>query len=267
MIGALGLLACPKEKEPGMVSATAVETTTTAAGTTTGTTTGATTTGGTTTGVTSAGGTMGGGSTGADCGGSFLSAGCDLLCGPGEMCVDEWSGDTGRFFCRPNPDGCVPSDPCSPACKAICGDGFLCMPGCDMLTCHDPVKCLVGGFRCNQGLKCVPLDSLGKGMWSGTDCVPIDPAPAKVGEPCTRDEVTGVDSCENDVLCVDGTCVPMCPAGKCPPGMACVDYLGGAVRLCEPACDPLMPLCAADEECVQWLESFVCVADKSGAEG
>lgn len=264
-LGVLILLACPKEKEPGG-TATAVESTTGGTGGV-GTTGAATTTTGVTTGdattmmmdVTGSTGATGG-STGEEC----VNNECD--CAPGEMCVQEWFTG-GQMYCRPNPDGCVARDVCSPACKALCGD-LVCLPLCQMLLCKEPITCWVGYPECDDGMKCVPYDALEKGTLNGTLCQPLDPAPAGVGEPCTRDDQTGADSCDAETLCIDGTCKLMCvPEWQCPVGMVCVNHIDFVLPLCEPACDPLMPLCAAGELCVPSFDAFACVADKSGAEG
>lgn len=260
-------VACPKGQEAMetattagttvMVSSTTAEVSSGTAGPTTGPTTGTTT--GTTTGAT----------TGEDCDNSFIGkANCSPECTAGEICVYWVAGDVGGSECRPNKDGCVPSDPCSPACAAVCG-GDVCAPVCGGLSCLDPVTCWIGEGVCGDGQKCVPLDALGEDTWNGTACVPIDPRPDMLGEPCTSEGKTGVDSCEKDAFCQDGVCVALCSefGAACLEGSSCVNYVSGVLQLCEPDCDPLVQQCPVGKVCVGLGEGFSCVTDGSGDAG
>jgi hypothetical protein len=207
--------ACPQgeQVDPGTSTTTSGSSSTSGAPTTT---TSAPTTGsdtGASTGVTT------GDPTGEQCDGSGFIGSCDQTCAAGEICVFEQLDGTAETVCRPNPDGCVPDDPCSPACAALCSQGTLCGTTCGGLACKEPITCGIGLDDCTNG-KCAPADVLGQGSWNGTLCVPIDPDPGQLGEPCTAEGQSGVDTCDKDLLCIGGTCSPMCnePVLGCPDG-------------------------------------------------
>lgn len=220
------------------------------------------------------------GTTGEKCGGSFVGPPtCVPPCGPDEVCRLQ-GGDAISTYCDANPEGCVPGSPgspCSPECAAHCGPDRLCGASeCGVLVCSSPVSCSVGddGFlSCPDGEKCAPADRLGKDTWNGTLCVPVDPMPGAVGEPCTIQGKTGVDTCERDAVCWEGVCAAMCDTNGlgCPQGTFCVEYVYDVLRLCEPTCHPLMPQCPAGEECIgvktSFEAGFACVPDQSGAGG
>lgn len=185
--------------------------------------------------------------------------------------------------CRPNPHGCVLSDPCSIACQDLCGPRFCeghprCATNPDALTCWSNMgqaawQCdAFAQDDCIEGKKCVPYDGVdGLGQ---TKCVPVqDPADA-VGEACTGPDADAEDSCEKGAFCFVGTCVALCIGSPAAPD--CADpastcwIVDDAYTLCMPRCDPLAPDCAADEVCISVPEGeheFGCVLDASGDGG
>ncbi len=210
-------------------------------------------------------------------------------CEPGELCVID---DGIHSRCLPNLEMCMPSDPCSPACEAVCAGSFpetdLCtsVPGylsckdCDAKGCLD---CEIdhSDVDCPDGSKCMPWAASGGGSLNATKCTPIDPNPGKPGDPCTvqGSEVSGVDSCEAGAICRDvyadtqmGTCVAFCHfdggSYTCDdPNTLCAVYDADLLFLCVPACDPLVQDCADGEVCANAGEGFVCVVDASGGGG
>lgn len=142
----------------------------------------------------------------------------------------------------------------------------------------DPIQCDVFAQDCPKGQKCNSA-AFGGDAWNGLVCVPVDPNPGAVGEPCTAEGMTGVDSCALGAMCWDvdpdtgiGVCTAHCSgtpdAPICAPGTACVDPFA-ALALCLPSCDPLQPSCAPDETCVflGFSEGFICVPDSSESGG
>jgi hypothetical protein len=207
------------------------------------------------------------------CEATFLEpgAGCFGACGAGEICVANQSGDVGQDKCVANPGGCVPSDPCSPACAALCGNGMVCKPTCDGIACSDPATCWIGEKNCGSDEKCAPYDALGKDTFNGTKCVPVDPEPDGLGQPCTAEGKTGIDSCVEGALCFKGVCTRVCGGFSdiCDDGYACAYFAYPQGGICRATCSPLAPLCAADEVCVpnssgEGSRSFFCVNDASG---
>lgn len=271
LFACLCILACPKAPDPGETAETS-NGSSTGAVTTSGPTSGSpTSTGSTGTNATSLATTGTSSSDTEDCGNGFIIP-CNLSCGAGEICVAGHSGDVGQDECRPNPDGCVPTDPCSPACAALCGANKVCEPAiCGALSCRDPQTCFIGLGCADSSKKCAPTDALGDGTWNGTQCVPIDPNPAGVGEPCTSegDGKTGVDTCAEGLVCLDGTCAAMCDGSDLPctdPGV-CVTYVDFVLMLCEAPCDPLQQDCQGGKVCIDEFGAFACVKDSSGDAG
>jgi len=208
---------------------------------------------------------------------------CDL-CGDQQICVeflDEHTcgqpvDDGTRLVCLENPNGCVPSDPCSVACQDLCG----------AMYCEAPVECAKepGAMTCStsqgqtgstcdpfiqncvEGKKCVPYGDSG---FQGTKCVPVVEPAAGVGEACEGPDADGGDNCELGAVCFAGECVALCIGS--PDAPDCADpaqtcSISGAFTSCFQRCDPLAPTCAADEVCV-WLaggeNEFACVVDAS----
>ena len=131
---------------------------------------------------------------------------------------------------------------------------------------------------CPQGERCVPqwVDGL------TTNCLPVDPSPAQLGELCTFDpDLSGPDNCDVGLMCWgqggQGICTPLCGCGPkdptCPAATDCV-ALGpmGEMPVCLDTCDPLESDCAALEVCIlknrlfdePTAGPFICVPDASG---
>lgn len=134
-------------------------------------------------------------------------------------------------------------------------------------------ECDLWAQDCPVGEKCTPWSP--QRTWEG-HCVPVDPAPAAAGEPCT---IVGrptdfLDDCEAGAWCygVDfvastGVCVALCTGGPANPLCntgACTDHDDdGVVKLCLPSCDAAAPDCADDLTCTAGAAldgSDVCVA-------
>lgn len=143
-----------------------------------------------------------------------------------------------------------------------------------------PFECDPYSQDCPRGQKCAPWISGDGSQFNALKCVPVVDDPALPGEPCvTEDKGSGLDDCAQGSVCQNlddqnmGTCVAQCtgtPAEPmCPPEMACAQFNGGALDVCVPTCDPLMPDCADGDVCVftEIGDDFLCVIDISGAEG
>ncbi|MDC0718791.1 hypothetical protein [Nannocystis bainbridge] len=101
--------------------------------------------------------------------------------------------------------------------------------------------------NCPSGEKCVPASSEEGAPWHTTACVPLDPDPDGVGEPCTIEPhpTRLIDSCDAQSICL-GTdpdtlgpvCVPLCEgspeAPECPAGSTCVISNDGVLIPCLP---------------------------------
>ena len=158
------------------------------------------------------------------------------------------------------------------------GCSFLCEPdgGSSWSECN------LWSQDCPAGEKCSPWANDGGSAWNAWRCVPVDPDPDGVGEPCTVHETgaTGIDSCVLGAICwnVDpetnvGTCVPHCIGSENDPACADPDRIcsfgGDAIlTLCLATCDPLdVDACAASDGCYPINDGFACAPDASGDEG
>jgi hypothetical protein len=133
---------------------------------------------------------------------------------------------------------------------------------------------------CPEGQKCMPYANDGGGSWNDTKCSPIDANPGQVGDECTVEgsAVSGIDSCDNHVLCwfVDennqGICIPMCDgtpeAPFCGDGQTCDVSNEGSLILCLDTCDPTIASCDDGLICFfDGVDEFICDFDASGEEG
>ena len=139
------------------------------------------------------------------------------------------------------------------------------------------IECSIFEQDCPRGHKCNAWANDGGSAWNATRCVPIDPDPDAVGEPCTvqRSGVSGLDSCVRGAMCWDsgplgeGTCHAYCQGDLA--ALSCADpnavcVVGGqgtaVLSLCFPQCDPLSSRsCSEDESCVLARpERFVCLS-------
>lgn len=155
-------------------------------------------------------------------------------------------------------------------CTSVCFDiGGGEDPGCDLFM-----------QDCGEGLKCTSFSTDGGVNWA-TNCVPVEPAPGAVGEPCTATGDAGADDCAKGAMCwnIDpvggaGRCVAVCGCSSASPtcdaaNTACVRS-GDELAVCLDVCDPLSPAtCGAREVCVPLGgdRPFVCHIDISGAGG
>lgn len=101
-------------------------------------------------------------------------------------------------------------------------------------------------------------------------CLPVQ-GEGQAGDSCTHDGVSsGTDTCDQDTWCIgsfdasgepwSGICYPLCVDDVCESTLdVCVGI--GALPVCAPACDPLIPgSCAATESCILrgYDDGFVC---------
>lgn len=157
------------------------------------------------------------------------------------------------------------------------GDGFLIAPDGGGIS----IECSTFAQNCPRGEKCNAWANDGGSAWNATKCVPLDPDPAEVGEPCTVTGVgvSGLDSCALGSMCWDvdsetdqGYCVPFCSgsdgARLCSdPNRECNITGNGVLTLCFLNCDPLEPVpCPQGQGCYPADNRFVCAPDDS-AEG
>lgn len=138
-------------------------------------------------------------------------------------------------------------------------------------------ECDVWVEDCPEGQKCMPYSGDGDNSWESLKCVPIDPDPDQVGEPCTvvGSTVSGEDSCDKHTMCWGvspdtntGMCVAMCTGTPSEPTCAepyegCVVANQGVLILCFPQCDPLAQDCPQTSDMCIWLDQggFLCVLD------
>jgi len=151
---------------------------------------------------------------------------------------------------------------CGTACTGTSEGGSF-LPG-------DPdagsgIECDVIAEDCPTGQKCMPYVRNGGTSWNGLKCVPVDPAPAGVGEACDApgNGLTGVDNCDKHVMCWDvandmGVCAAMCVDNGCAPGFNCFVANEGVLNLCLQACDVNMPDCPPGTGCLPVINGGVC---------
>jgi hypothetical protein len=143
------------------------------------------------------------------------------------------------------------------------------------------LECDIFTQDCPDTEKCVGTASEGSPITDGTQCVPIGPDAARLGEACTRDSTTNVDDCEAGTTCWFtgpgvGTCIELCSCSAqnpvCTiPGTRCALANTGTSPLCLQVCNPLDPeACDEGIGCYPFDDSFYCIPDVSedfGEEG
>jgi hypothetical protein len=136
---------------------------------------------------------------------------------------------------------------------------------------------------CPEGQKCMPASLDGDNSWETLICVPLAPNPAGLYQPCTTDGVSGVDTCDIQLMCwsVDpdtgtGTCFGQCTGSPGAPTCADIDAQSTFGRsdiafcVCLPHCSVLLQDCPGTDLCLPNPMSpthFMCVIDASGEEG
>lgn len=164
-------------------------------------------------------------------------------------------------------------DPSNPGCGA-----FLCVPDGG----GNPIECDTFEQDCPRGQKCAPWAGDGRTGWNATRCVPVDPDPDGIDEPCTGEggPFSGLDTCEVGALCFnvdpdtnEGVCTPLCTgsvaAPTCEdPHRICRTNSDAILNVCIGDCDPLIPdECPEGDGCYPVEDGFLCVSDASGMEG
>lgn len=144
------------------------------------------------------------------------------------------------------------------------------------------VECDVWLQDCPEGQKCAPASLDGDSSWESLICVDVAPNPDKVGDACTAEGASGVDSCEKGAMCWNvsadtgkGTCIEQCKGSEQAPTCTdpfteCVISGSGVLTLCLSRCDPLAQDCPNSSLCIpdpMSFEGFVCALDASGVEG
>ena len=139
-------------------------------------------------------------------------------------------------------------------------------PGNDFLVPQDFVcacQCSVWDQDCGEGFKCAPWANDGSEVFNSATCSPVDPDPARPGDPCTVEgsPVSGIDSCDVSTMCwgVDpqtllGECVAFCMGSEddpvCDdPSTDCFLAPESFVAVCVPQCHPFEAECAEGEGC------------------
>ncbi|MEM9453905.1 MAG: hypothetical protein AAGF11_06980 [Myxococcota bacterium] len=150
---------------------------------------------------------------------------------------------------------------------------------CDMYMGLPNKECDLYLQDCPAGEKCMPWANDG-GLWNATRCVPIEPMPGQVGDPCfvQGSVASGIDDCDLGTMCWDvdsntnmGECIDLC--NGCPdeqscdsPGTACA-VINDFMPLCIETCDPLAQDCAEGQACYPFDNMFICGPDASGRMG
>lgn len=159
-------------------------------------------------------------------------------------------------------------------------------PTCGLFQCEPDVgpiaiECDIFMQDCPEGEKCAPWANDGGASWNAIRCVPVDPDPDGVGEPCTTEEgpFSGLDSCDVGVMCWDvdpdtqqGVCTPLCSgsvnAPMCDDDRICLVGGDTTLPLCMPKCSPLDPeACSEGNGCYPTYDGFICGPDASGKGG
>lgn len=158
---------------------------------------------------------------------------------------------------------------------------------CNFLDCSapdvpPPSECSTWDQDCPKGEKCNPWANDGGSSWNSLRCVPVDPDPDGVDDPCTVEgsPTSGLDSCEFGAMCWDvdpdtlvGTCVPLCIGDPstplcADPGRWCIATAESVLNLCLSECDPLDPMaCPEGQGCYPSNGAFICAPDASGDAG
>lgn len=150
----------------------------------------------------------------------------------------------------------------------------------DMMAGPKPPECDPFKQDCPEGQACKPAASTPDDSWDTTVCTPLDANPGQVGDPCTSEGLTGVDSCDEGLLCWyfdgmgGGTCLQMCTGTMdnpmCPDGLVCDITNNGSLILCLKSCDPLAMADCPDTQICFFSETagnFICDFDASGEMG
>jgi hypothetical protein len=182
-------------------------------------------------------------------------------------------------------DGSSATSQASSSSEASTNEHTATETGCAFLDCTTtdglPLECDIWENNCPDGYKCMPWANDGGSSWNAHKCSPIDPNPAKPGEPCTVEGngVSGVDNCEAGAMCWNvehetlmGTCIGFCEGSSesfsCPePYTFCTISGNGVLILCLPGCDPLKQDCDDGDTCLWGGWSFICALDASGEQG
>lgn len=104
-------------------------------------------------------------------------------------------------------------------------------------------------------------------------CRPNDPNPKEVGDSCEKTINGQSDDCREGALCVNGSCVDLCPENSCggsPFGDSCY-VLPSGTPLCTRTCDPLLDDCFDLWQCVDDASiptnRFVCAPKTTDERG
>ncbi len=144
-------------------------------------------------------------------------------------------------------------------------EGYATTGGCGF-TCPQPPSpppdCNFTDAGCGDDGKCMPWANDGGYSWTSVRCVPLDPEPAGLGDPCTVEGsfMSGIDSCGSGLWCgpenpddargLTGICHRICNAGPCPDGTLCVIPSELDLGICQEQCDPLEPACSDGHACM-----------------
>lgn len=142
-----------------------------------------------------------------------------------------------------------------------------------------PPECDVFEQDCPAGKACKPAASPGADTWDTAVCTEVGANPGAVGDPCTADGQTGVDTCDVGNLCWyfdgmgNGSCIAMCTGSAmnptCEAGLVCDITNNGQLILCLQVCDPLAQSCPDGQICFfsDTASNFICDFDASGDMG
>lgn len=164
------------------------------------------------------------------------------------------------------------------------GSGSSGDPTCSFLGCPfdvpPPVECSTWDQDCGPGEKCMPWANDGGDVWNATKCVPLEPQPDGLGEPCVVEgaAVSGIDSCGVGLACwyvnddtLEGVCIALCQGSEqdpeCPACSSCITARSGVPSICVPECDPLADSCLEGSGCYYVDQQFECLPDNSPPQG
>lgn len=99
--------------------------------------------------------------------------------------------------------------------------------------------CDIFAQDCPDNFKCTSED-----LSSQPRCRPLDNNPDSVGDPCSTKGNNDGDTCDEEGLCINGVCRPLCTGSNASPfcpdiKQLCHRYVNGP-PLCEDKCDPII---------------------------
>lgn len=123
-------------------------------------------------------------------------------------------------------------------------------------------ECSVRDQDCPRDERCNVWANDGGADWNAVRCVPLDPDPGGLGDPCTAEgsAVSGIDTCDAGLICMhvdanlEGVCIEFCQGTERNPSCSdsdavCMISNDDDLQVCVQSCDPFVQDCAAGLGC------------------